>query len=81
MCQSRPSQYLSNNESALGVHLSFNKFHVYSQSPISRQRANEELLCAHPTFFSHLYSYKMISREIRIQPARVYLAKIITEKK
>ena len=31
-------------------------------------------------FFSHLYCYKMISRAIFIQPARVYLATIMTEK-
>ena len=50
MCQSRPSQYLSNIESALGVCLSLEKFHVYPQCSISLHEANEELLCAR-----HLY--------------------------
>ena len=63
-----------------GVCLSFKKFHVYSQFSISRRKANEEFFCARPLIFSHLYCYKMISRAICIQSARVYLAKIITEK-
>lgn len=62
-----------------GVCLSFKKFHVYSQCSISRHKASEEF-CARPSIFSHLYCYKMISRAICIQSARVYLAKIITEK-
>ena len=80
MRQGRPSQYLSNIESALEVCLSFKKFHVNSSRSISRNKANEEFFCALPSIFSHLYRYKMISRAIFIQPARVYLATIMTEK-